>query len=70
MASRIVADKFVESSILIKLTILIEKMPTKKISGDKILISYWNMLYLLEEATSLMALCYSVKFYKLIRGDP
>lgn len=40
VASGIIADKFMKGKILIKSTILTEKMPTERISGDKILTFY------------------------------
>lgn len=45
-------------------------MPTKRIPGNKIPISYQNLLHLSKETSSLTVLCYSVKLYKLAREDP
>lgn len=42
MANRIMVDKFVSGKILTELAIIIEKMPMKRISKDKIPTSYQN----------------------------
>lgn len=60
MASGIIADKFMESYILLESAILIENMLIERISGDEIPISYHNLLHLSKEATFLMIFYYSM----------
>lgn len=48
MASRIIADKFMESSIWAELAILTEKMSTRRILEDKIPKSYQNPFHFSE----------------------